>query len=86
MTWTAKGLARRLGRRRARPTSAAAFLGRFFVHATVSGSFSGTVGDTSFQSDSTPLHTLVGELGTERNGVYLRPSGRCTACGAIALP
>jgi hypothetical protein len=87
MTWTARGKARRLGRRRAQPTSSAAFLGRFFVRAKATGSFSGTVGDFSFQSDQTPVvHPLFAELGTERNGAYLRPSGQCTACGAIALP
>ena len=87
MTWTAKGKARRLGRPRASPTSPAAFSGRFFVKATATGSFSGTVGDFSFQSDPDPaVRARFAELGTERNGSFLRPSGRCSACAAIALP
>jgi len=87
ITWTASGKARRLGRPRAEPTSPAAFAGRFFVRAKATGTFAGTVGDFTFQSDPTPVvRSRFAELGTERNGVFLRPSGRCRACGAIALP
>jgi hypothetical protein len=87
MTWTASGKARRRGRPRANPTSAAAFAGRFLARAMATGTFAGTVGDFTFQSDATPVvRSRFAELGTERNGAFLRPSGRCRACGAVALP
>lgn len=88
MTWTApKGKARKLGKPRAKPTSPAAFAGRFFVKAAATGSFSGTVGDFSFQSDPEPaVRARFAELGTERNGSFLRPQGRCSACATLALP
>lgn len=80
ITWRAHGARRRLGHAlRVGPTDPAAFNGTFFTGARATGTFSGTAGTFTFQSDAArPARSAFAELGTEQNGSFL--SAACAAC------
>ena len=82
ITWRAHGARRRLGRApRVGPTDPAAFSGLFFTGARATGTFSGSVGAFSFQTDpAKQARSSFAEVGTEQNGAYLPAAARCRAC------
>jgi len=76
ITWRSTGPKRRLGHpRTAAPSDPGAFLGRL-ARARATGSFSGSSATGfTFQSDTLPkVKSLFAEIGTERNGSFLRPA------------
>jgi len=88
MTWRGRGRPRALGQGTAvPPTDQAAFLGQFFRRARARGTFSGTAGSFTFQSNpKRRVRSTFAELGTEQTGALLAGAVRCGTCAGSGDP